>query len=246
MIDLHLHVLPGIDDGAASYREAQEMCRLAAADGVEVLVATPHQRTPLWDNRDPQALAALRERLQEEVGERPQLLAGAEIRVDSELLDELAGIPENGVLPLAGSRYLLLELGRNDSRADPALVVHETLVAGWIPILAHPEFIPLLCEDLPLMHRLADMGALFQITAMSIGGEFGRYTRDRCAALLDEGLVHFVASDAHGIDWRPPVLSRAHRVVAEGWGEEVAWQLTTGNPGAVIADQRLFTQAEAG
>jgi protein-tyrosine phosphatase len=239
MIDLHLHVLPGIDDGAASFDEAREMCRLAAADGVDVLVATPHQRSPLWDNRDPARLAALRERLQEEVGERPLLLPGAEIRVDSELLAELAEMPASGLLPLAGSRYLLLELDRRDPRLDAAALAHEVLVAGWVPVFAHPELIPLLAGDLPLMRRLAEMGACFQLTAMSVTGEFGKRTRDVAAALLDEGLVHFVASDAHGVDWRPPLLGRAREAIARGWGDEVARQLTADHPRAVVADRPL-------
>ncbi len=243
MIDLHLHVLPGVDDGASSLAEAREMCRLAAADGVEVMVTTPHQRNPLWDNLDPERLGALRERLQEEVGERPHLLPGAEIRVDSELFADLERMPESGLLPLAGSRYLLLELDRHDPWADPAAVAHEAVVAGWVPVFAHPELIPVLIEDLPLMRRLADLGALFQVTAMSVTGDFGRRTRDRCAALLDEGLVHFVASDAHSPEWRPPLLGRAYNALARGWGDEVAQLLTTSNPAAVVADRPLAAPA---
>lgn len=239
MIDLHLHVLPGIDDGAADFAEARAMCRVAAADGIEALVATPHQRTPQWDNRDPAHLDALRRRLQEEVGERPTLLPGAEIRIDSDLLAEIEELGASGLVPLAGSRYLLLEFDRRDLHTDAAALTHEVMLAGWVPIFAHPELIPLLIDDLPLMHRLAERGALFQITAMSITGEFGKRARDRAAALLDEGLVHVVASDAHGTDWRPPVLSRAQRAIAHGWGEEAATLLTHGNPEAVIANRAI-------
>ena len=239
MIDLHLHVLPGIDDGATSFDEAREMCRLAADDGVETLITTPHQRTLQWDNRQPERLADLRRRLQEEVGERPLLLPGAEIRVDSELLAELDGADASGLLPLAGSHYLLLELDRRDPFADAAGVAHEVRMAGWVPVFAHPELIPLLIDDLPLMHRLAELGALFQVTAMSVTGEFGRRIRDRTAALLDEGLVHFVASDAHDTEVRRPLLSRARRAVARGWGEEAAERLTHTHQQAVLADLPL-------
>ena len=245
MIDLHNHVLPGIDDGAADFAEAIEMCRLAAADGIEVMVTTPHQRTPQWDNCQPDRLDDLRRRLQEQVGERPLLLAGAEIRVDSELLAELEEVAVSGLLPLAGSHYLLLELDRHDLRLDAAALTHEVLVAGWVPVYAHPELIPALMEDLPLMHHLVELGALFQVTAMSVSGEFGKRARDRAATLLDQGLVHFVATDAHGTDWRPPVLSRAARALAAGWGEEVAELLTHTHPAAVVADRPLPLLAAA-
>ena len=144
---------------------------------------------------------------------------------------------------LAGSRYLLLELDRHDLRIDPAAIAHEVLVAGWVPVFAHPELIPLLTKDLPLMHRLADLGSLFQVTAMSVSGEFGKRIHDRAALLLDEGLVHFVASDAHGPDWRPPLLSRARRAIAQGWGEEVAELFTRTHAEAVVANQPLAAPA---
>ena len=243
MVDIHCHVLPGIDDGAADLAEAVAMCRLAAADGVEALVATPHQRTAAWENLDPGALAALRARLAEAVGGRPELLAGAEVRVDSELLDDLARPGLGGVLPLAGSRYLLLELDRTDPAPPVETLAHELALAGWTPVFAHPEFIPALGDDPALVHRLAEAGALFQVTAMSVAGEAGAAARARCHRLLDEGLVHFVASDCHGVDWRPPGLSRARRVLAARWGEEAAQALTADNPRAVIEHRPLAVPA---
>jgi protein-tyrosine phosphatase len=245
MIDLHCHVLPGIDDGAADLAEAVAMCRLAAADGVEVLVATPHQRTPSWENLDPEGLAALRARLAEAVGGRPELLAGAEVRVDSELLDDLARPGLGGIVPLAGSRCLLLEIDRTDPRPPVEELAHELALAGWTPIFAHPEFIPALGDDLALLHRLAEGGALFQVTAMCVSGEAGAAARARCHRLLDEGLVHFVASDSHGVDWRPPGLARARSVLAARWGEETAQALTADNPRAVIEHRPLAVAAPA-
>jgi protein-tyrosine phosphatase len=239
MIDLHLHVLPGIDDGAASFKEAEAMCRLAADDGVDVLITTPHQRTELWENRDRARLDALREELQQRVGPRPLLLPGAEIRVDSELLAELADPAAHGLVSLAGSRYLLLELDRHDRQADPVGLAHELLVAGWVPVFAHPEVIPALYRQPAVMERLAGMGALFQLTATSLVGDWGAGLRDRAAAMLDAGLIHFVASDAHSADWRPPGLGRAHRALATGWGEQTADELTTANPAAVAEDRPL-------
>ena len=249
MIDLHSHVLPGVDDGAVDLDEAVSMCRRAAEDGCRVLVATPHQRNDSWENRDPQRLAALAGELRDRLRETgPELRLGAEILIDSELLDELDDLSASGLLPLAGTRYLLLEfdrrLGPHGFAMDPETLTHELLLAGWRPIYAHPEHIPGLGDDLPLARRLVDQGAAFQITASSVTGEVGPDKQEICEAFLAEGLAHFVASDAHGADWRPTGLSEARRVIAGRWGEEVAARLTEGNARAVLADRPLPVLAE--
>lgn len=241
MIDLHVHLLPGIDDGAADLAEAVRMCRLARADGCHTLVATPHQRHRLWENRDRAGLEELRQRVQEEAGGEPRLLLGAEIRIDAELVAEVEQLPDGDLLPLAGSRYLLLEPSRGAlvRKSDLLALSHELAVAGRVPVFAHPELIHGLGEDLPLARELTAAGALFQLTAMSVTGDFGRRPRGICDTLLDEGLVHFVASDAHGSAWRPPGLGRARERIARYWGEETARRLTEQNPAAVVEDRPL-------
>jgi protein-tyrosine phosphatase len=239
MIDLHCHLLPGVDDGPATLDEAVLMCRMAQAEGCEVLFATPHQRHPHWSNCDREALEPLRRELQARLGDRPRVLAGAEIRVDSELLADLDRLPASGVLPLAGSRYLLLELERRGPTVDPEELVHELSVAGWRPIVAHPEHYPWLIAQPRLAERLVELGALLQVTAMSLAGGFGRRPQVACRELLDRGLVHFVASDAHGTDFRPPGLAAAYALLAAGWGVETAVALTSGNPAAVVENRPL-------
>ncbi len=244
MIDIHSHVLPGVDDGAGSLEEAVAMCRRAAADGCEALLATPHQRRGIWDNDDRDRLAALLAEVQAAVGPKPRLALGAEIHVDSGILREVERLPEGGLLPLAGSRYLLLEFSRHRVGPDPVSVVHELVVAGWHPILAHPEHIGWLAEDLPLLEDLVAAGACLQITAMSLTGEFGKAPQACCLSLLDADLVHFVASDAHGLDWRPPGLSRAHQAIAARFGEDLARRLTSANPRSVLADRTLHPRPD--
>lgn len=239
MIDLHTHVLPGIDDGADDLETAVAMCRLAFDDGCEAVFATPHQRTASWDNSDLDLLAGLRRDLEEATGGRPRVLAGAEIRVDRGLLEDLGDPPAGGIEPLAGSRYLLLELDRHGFGPDPVETTHEVTVAGWTPIYAHPELIPWLAADLGLMRSLADRGALFQVTASSVTGEWGRETRAATRRMIDADLVHFVASDAHGVSWRPPGLSRVRRELAARWGEEAAERLTRTNATAVVENRPL-------
>ena len=239
MIDIHTHVLPGIDDGADDLETAVAMCRLAFDDGCETVFATPHQRTELWDNSNLGRLAGLRRDLEEATGGRPRVLAGGEIRVDRRLVEDLADPASAGIEPLAGSRYLLLELDRQGLGPDPVETTHEVTVAGWVPIYAHPELIPWLAADLGLMGSLAAAGALFQVTATSLTGEWGRETRTVTRRMIDAELVHFVASDAHGSSWRPPGLSRVRRELAARWGEETAERLTSIHAAAVAENRPL-------
>ena len=240
MIDLHCHILPGVDDGPRTLEEAVAMCRMAAADGCEAMVATPHQRRGEWWNADRQALAALADELQSAVGTGFRVLLGGEVHVDSGLLAEVEKLPDGGgILPLAGSRYLLIEFGSFGTADQASHLVHELVMAGWRPIVAHPEFIPWLATDLELVARLVALGAATQVTAMSLTGDFGRRPQADSSTLIDAGLVHFVASDSHGTRRRPPGLKRAYYTVAGRWGEKVARRLVADNPQAVLEDRPL-------
>lgn len=243
MIDLHCHILPGIDDGARNLEEAVQMCRLAAAEGVTAMAATPHQRRGEWWNADLARLAALRAELQQALGPLLQVLPGGEIHVDSQLLHEVEKLERSpdlsGILPLAGSRYLLIELDSSGTGAAAMDLIHELVVGGWRPIVAHPEFIPWLAADFELIERLVDLGATTQVTAMSVTGDFGRRPYQTTHALIDAGLAHFIASDCHGLRRRPPGLRRAFQTVAEGWGQEAARLLLIDHPRAVVEDRPL-------
>ncbi|HKI04890.1 MAG TPA: CpsB/CapC family capsule biosynthesis tyrosine phosphatase [Thermoanaerobaculia bacterium] len=240
MIDLHCHILPGVDDGPQSLEESVAMCRLAAADGCTAMVATPHQRRGEWWNADRERLAALAGELQERVAPGFRVLLGGEVHVDSELLSEVEKLPDGGgILPLAGSRYLLIEFGSSGTPTEGIHLVHELVVAGWRPIIAHPEFIPWLSPEPELVARLAALGAMTQVTAMSVTGDFGRRAQTEALALLDAGLVHFVASDSHGVRRRPPGLRRARYLIAGRCGEEVARRLFEDHPQAVVEDRPL-------
>jgi len=238
VIDLHAHVLPGVDDGAETLEQAVEMCRIAAADGCTHLVATPHRRRDQWPDTPRPALEEILARVQHACGPVPRLLLGGEVRVDSELAAELdAGA--DSILPLAGSRSVLLELEPRGLGPDPRAVVEDLAARGLRAVLAHPELTPALRDDLELLEELVAAGALLQVTAASVTGEFGRAPRARVAELFDAGLVHLVASDSHRPDWRPPGLSRARAVVARQWGESVAEAVTRLHPQAILDNRAV-------
>lgn len=244
MIDLHLHFLPGIDDGAADLEASVDMCRMALADGCDTLIATPHQRHDRWLNQEPARLSKLLERVRQAVGPTPRLELGAEIRVDSELLDELEEKHHSGIQPLAGGHYLLIEFDRSGFGPEPLEIVHELAIEGWRPIVAHPEFVPQVAESPAYAAQLVDSGALLQVTAMSLTGDFGYDVQLLVSGLVDRSLVHFVASDAHSPTYRSPGLSRAREVLEKQWSEEVASRLTEENQLAVLQDRPLPAIAE--
>lgn len=245
MIDIHAHLLPGIDDGPSELEEAVAMCRAATADGCTAVVATPHQRHGLWWNGDPERLEELRAAVAEAADGAPEVFLGAEVRVGEGLVEALEAWPRGGVTSLAGSRYLLLEFSRVQPDPDPSGLVHELAVAGWRPVLAHPEEIEWLADDLRTLERLVFLGAALQITGASLTGGYGRRTADRARTLLDHGLVHFLASDAHDLRMRPPGLAAAAREVARRWGDDVAHLVTVTNPQAVLDDRPLPSPTEA-
>lgn len=237
MIDLHAHILPGIDDGADTLEESVAMCLKAARDGCTGIVATPHQRHPRWWNDDTAALQRLRTEIEKAVGDALQIYSGGEVRVDSELLDAIEEEGRAGILPLAGGRHVLIEFPRQQMGPDPEGIVHELVIAGWHPVIAHPELIPWLAHDLEKLERLVELGGRLQLTAMSFSGEFGKSPKEAARAIVDEGLAHFVASDCHGLNRRPPGLKKAFDVIADRWDTATATRLTHENPLAVVENR---------
>lgn len=243
MIDIHCHLLPAIDDGAVELAETVEMARMAAADGVTDVIVTPHQRHYRWPGVTRAAAEAAFLQVRERIAEPPRLHLGAEVRVDSELFNELDAGGRSALLSLAESRYLLVEFEVFPVGPPPEDVVVELGVAGFVPILAHPERLPWLAEEPERLAGLVDLGALTQATAMSVTGEFGRRAQGCCRWLLDNDLLHIVASDGHDALRRPPLLSEAREFVAAGWGEATARRLTEDNPRAVLEDRGMSAAA---
>ncbi|MBZ0113738.1 MAG: hypothetical protein K8J08_14830 [Thermoanaerobaculia bacterium] len=244
MIDIHCHVLPGVDDGVPDLAAARALCERAAEDGTTDIIATPHQRHPNWPNEDRGYLETVWRGLREHVGDLLEIHLGAEVRLDSHFLDELERRQSGHVLPLAGSRYLLIELPRAEVGPYPEDVLHEVSIAGYFPILAHPEMIPYLSNDLDRLESFVADGAMLQVTAMSVTGEFGRVPEQAAWSMLREGWVHFVASDAHSAAWRPPGLSSARAALTKQLGVDVASLLTQGNPARILENLPLTLKSE--
>lgn len=239
MIDLHCHILPGIDDGPGSLDEATRMCRLAARDGITGLVATPHFLDGARGSASRRAgrdarIAALRAAL-DAAGIDLALHPGAEIHLVPDLRVLLRAEP---TLTLNGSRHVLIEL----PQVFPPTVkdmLFELRLLGYRPILAHPERHDCVQRDPDLLLPLAAAGIMTQITAQSLLGDFGEACR-RCAeTLVQARTAHIVASDAHGANHRPPLLSAARTRLAALVGAAEARAMTETRPWAVLRDESV-------
>ncbi|MCP3958365.1 MAG: exopolysaccharide biosynthesis protein [bacterium] len=219
---------------------------MAAEDGCTAMVATPHLRHENWWNGDRRRLEKLWEQVRDRAKDRLEIFLGGEIAVNSQSCQEMELLPDCGLLPLAGSRYLLLELDVRGLGPDPEDLIHELSVAGWVPVLAHPERIPWLAGDLSYLLHLVAQGALLQITAMSLTGDLGRFALEASQRMLDAKIVHFVASDAHDSTFRRPGLSKAYQRVVIDQGEELARAIFFTNPSNVLANQPLHPTGAEG
>ena len=242
MIDIHHHCLPGVDDGPGTIDEAAEMCAIAAGEGIETIVATPHVLRGRWRTA-PRAelesrLAALRDRCHD----TPRLLLGSEYFFAHDMPEVLAS--GEGIVPLADSRYVLVELTAN---AVPPMIeqpLYRAQLGGWTPILAHPERNLVLQSRPELVAELIRHGTKMQITAGSLTGDFGPEARKAAQAWVRNGLAHFLATDAHNISRRPPRIVAALKVLRDLAGERVAEALTRLNPLAVTENRALMYDPE--
>jgi protein-tyrosine phosphatase len=236
VIDIHHHCLPGVDDGPRNLEEAVDLCRLAAADGIETIIATPHVLRGRWQNTSRELLEEKLAELQAAVGATLRLVLGSEYFFAHDMNDSLQ---KGTIVPLAGSRYVLVEFA---SHAVPPLVeqpLYQARLGGWTPIIAHPERNLVFQSKPELLASLVANGSKTQVTASSLLGEFGPQARDCAAEWIEREMVHFVASDAHNRAKRPPQMSEAATVVREIAGNDVADALTRHNPAAVLENHGL-------
>jgi protein-tyrosine phosphatase len=235
VIDIHCHILPEVDDGPKSWETAETMCRMAVQDGIEHIVATPHANDRYFYDRE--YLSALLQNLQRRIGETPKLNLGCDFHLSYENLQSAMTTPERYCI--GNTRYLLVEFSNFSipAQMDEWLTqIHEKRIT---PIITHPERNPILQQSAARVLQWVALGCAVQVTASAITGAWGARARQCAEWLLKEKAVHFLATDAHDTERRPPILSKARSIIAKEFGEEVAQALVAGNPGAVVKDQPL-------
>lgn len=239
MIDLHFHCLPDIDDGPTSWDQAVALCRAAAEEGTTTLVATPHVLRHPWLNEDPAVRDRLILRLNALLEGKPSVLAGCEYFFSSDAVELVERGQWSPLTCLNRTRYLLLELPSGATPPGTEAIFHELSLLGVTPVIAHPERNRFFAAAPNRLEELVRRGAVVQITAGSLLGDFGLDCLIACEEFYRRGLVHLIASDAHSIDRRPPRLAAACRYVRRNWGKQAEAGLFGANPRAVLESEPL-------
>lgn len=235
MIDLHCHILPGLDDGAQTMEDSLDMARTAAGDGIHTIAATPH--ADKWGaNPDEEDLERQVAQLQEALDAK-----GVPIRVVPGLENHLTPDLVSGkIVPLNHTRYFLVELPFEEFPHYVEQALFQLQLKGYTPILAHPERNAVLRSDPEALRGLVERGILAQLTAASLLGVFGKKTREASESYLRQGLVQVLATDSHSATGgRRPILSEALAVAARLIGPERAQALVTENPERILKGEAV-------
>jgi protein-tyrosine phosphatase len=238
MFDIHHHLLFGLDDGSKDIETSVAMAEMASADGITHIVCTPHAnfQYPFDPAVNLEKLEALRARLEDKI----TLGLGCDFHLSFDNIDDAKKNPAK--YAINGHKYLLVEFA--DMLIPPQLtqVLYEFVVSGIIPIITHPERNPTIVKTPQRLDEWIHGGCLVQVTASSLTGRFGRPALSFAQQLLGENKVHFLATDAHNLTSRPPVLTDAFNIVAEKYGQETAHRLCVANPKAVFYGETLPPQ----
>ncbi|WP_022768569.1 CpsB/CapC family capsule biosynthesis tyrosine phosphatase [Butyrivibrio sp. NC2007] len=237
-IDIHCHILPGVDDGSPDMETSLEMLRIADKNGITHLILTPHHK-PMHHNVSPEHNVVYRKKLQEaakEAGIKAKLFSGNEIYYSDETMEELI---EGKICSLAGSDYVLVEFHPTNPYKAIQNAISRVQAAGFIPIIAHVERYSDIVSHPSRVKDLIEMGSFIQVNASSIMGKYGFGISHFTKKLLKEELVHFVASDAHDTGRRAPNLLDCRNYVERKYGEDYGKKLFFTNPANVIRNELI-------
>jgi len=242
MIDLHCHILPGIDDGASDYEEARKMLKIAEVDGIKKIVATPHfieyEQEPssesMLDKIDNLNIMAQRNGLDLEI------LPGNEVYVTPNIVKL---IEDKKIATINNFNYLLIEFPMFDIPAYVPELITRLKIIGITPIIAHPERYREVIINPNILIEYIDLGALCQINSGSILGRFGKEIRDISNILIEHNMAHIVASDSHSSGVRAPKLKKAFEMVSREHGRDIAERLFKENPGSIIYGREVKVEA---
>ena len=234
-IDIHAHFLPGLDDGPRTPEIAQQMAIAAYTAGTMAAIATPHCsfRYPFDVDQASQRL----DQMEAQLPDGFALFGGCELQLNDESVRLFLADPKR--YSLNASRYVLVEFLPQSAPQSVEHVLGMFLDRGHVPVLAHPERYPFLQNQRERLLGWAQRGCLLQVTADSLSGRMGRRCAAAATSMVEEGLAHFVASDAHDPSKRPPHLLEAFRRVAELAGTARAADLFTYNPLALLNDEAI-------
>lgn len=242
MIDIHCHILQGIDDGSGSIEESVKMAMIAENGGTKIVVATPHSNVPgsfqnFWDSS---LLTKIKEinRILSENQVSVKIFPGQEIFCSGCFLPLLKS---GKLITLNNSKYPLVEFDFLEYSSNVYLRLEQLVAEGFVPIVAHPERYAFVCEDKNAAMRLKNIGCLLQINKGSLTGGFGRESFIEAHRLVEEQLADFIASDGHSPYMRTPFLGDIHEMISESYSENYADILLKVNPKLVLQNKEIVT-----
>jgi protein-tyrosine phosphatase len=235
MVDIHSHIVYGVDDGAKTIEDSLAMVRMAADCGTTDIVATPHS-----DNKyqyDLELVTARIAEMQAALGDRIRIHRGCDFHLH---VDNIRTCEEDrSRFTINGKRYLMVEFADSSIPKTIAYVFQNMLRREITPVITHPERNALLMGRLKDLVEWVRFGCLIQVTGGSLMGRFGRKAEEGCRRLMRQNMVHFVASDAHDTEWRPPDLRAAREHVASEYGEDVAERLFESHPRMALTGEYI-------
>lgn len=240
MIDIHHHLLFGLDDGPRDIESSVAQAEAAAADGITHVVCTPHSND-IWEfspESNQERVAAIRER----IGDKLILGLGCDFHLSYDNIED--ALKNTTKFTINQGKYLLVEFAEFMIPHTIGDTFYEFAVRGMRPIITHPERNPILQRDHTRMADWIRSGCLVQITASSLGGRFGRRAQSLSWELIEKKWVNFIATDAHNLESRPPSMRNAWEAVAKRFGEDTANRLCVTNPRAAFYSEPLPEQPE--
>lgn len=237
MIDMHSHILHGIDDGAQAPEDSLAMAEAAIADGISTIVATPHHKNGAFDNykSDIESYVANLNILFKAHDIALTVLPGQEVRVYGEILDDIAN---DEILTVNHSKYIMIEFPTSSVPRYANKLFYDIQLAGYTPVIVHPERNQVLLADHGKMYEFVRNGALTQITAGSVIGKFGKEVQEFTHQLIAANLTHLVATDAHNITTRGFNLQEAYAEISKKFGVDTHYMFIE-NAHLLIDDMNL-------
>ncbi|EKN66459.1 PHP domain-containing protein [Neobacillus bataviensis LMG 21833] len=240
MIDLHCHILPGIDDGAKDMSESIMMARKAVEQGIDTIVATPHHLNNQYENPKQEIIDRVSELNKILLEEKIDLnvLPGQEVRIHGEMIE---GFEAGEIQPIDGTQYVLVEFSSSHVPRYTERLFYDLQMKGLIPVIVHPERNQEIIENPEILYQFVKKGALTQVTAASICGDFGKKIKTFSQQLIEASLTHFIASDAHNLTNRTFKMREAYSQVQEKYGNDMIYMFQE-NAALVIQGNHVYKE----